>query len=145
MGEAKRRRGPSPFGKSSGGSGDTLDGGAPSDAKIALQIDVFDPLQAIFECDDKIRLAAIRESATRAFRRPTPVCGACDYEFGYGEPPAALFCVRPMFPKGEAFTLLSGPICPRCLVRPAAELMTALVGYLREVKPDATIVEGGTA
>ena len=134
MGEARRRR-----------AAGTLDGGAPSDEKIALQIDVFDPLQAICACDDKVRLAVIREAARRAFRRPTPICGGCDHEFGYGEPPAALFCLRPLFPKGEAFTFLSGPICPRCLVRPADDLMTALVSYLREVKPDATLVEGGTA
>ena len=133
MGEAKRR------------SAGTLDGGAPSDEKIALQIDVFDPLRALFECDDKVRLAVIRESATRAFRRPTPVCGACDHQFSYGEPPAALFCLRPLFPKSEAFTVLSGPICPRCLVRPPDELMAALASYLREVKPDAILVEGGTA
>jgi|HubBroStandDraft_6_1064221.scaffolds.fasta_scaffold1000781_2 uncharacterized CHY-type Zn-finger protein len=134
MGEARRRR-----------AADTLDGGPPSDEKIALQIDVFDPLQAICACDDKIRLAAIRETASRAFRRPTPICGACDYEFGYGEPPAALFCLRPMFPKGEAFTFLSGVICRRCAGRPSDELMTALVTHLRALKPDATIIEGGTA
>ena len=131
MGEARRRREA------------TLDGGPPSDEKIVLQIDVFDPLQAICEFDDKVRLAAIRETASRAFRRPTPVCGACDYEFGYGEPPAALYCVRPLFPKGEDFTFLSGVICRRCAGRPSDELMTALIGYLRAVKPDAHVGAAG--
>jgi hypothetical protein len=34
-------------------------------------------------------------------------------------------------------------ICPRCAVRPNDELMTAIVGYLRAVKPDMTIAEMG--
>jgi len=47
--------------------------------------------------------------------------------------------------KGEALTFLSGAICRRCAGRPSDELMTAVVGYLRALKPDATIIKGGSA
>jgi hypothetical protein len=132
MGEAKRKR-------------DTLDGGEPSDDRIVLMLDVFDPMQALLAMDDAARLTTVRECMARAHRRPTPLCSACDYEFGYGEPPAALYCTRPMFPKGKAFTFVSGAICPQCAMQPADELITAIAGYLRKVKPDLTLVEMGTA
>jgi hypothetical protein len=136
MGEAKRRR-----------AYDTLDGGPPSDDRIVLEVEIFDPLQAMLALDDDaLRRTAIRECAKRAYQRPTPICVACDYEFGCGEPPTALYCTRPMFPKGEAFTFVCGAICPRCASqRPDDELAAAIVGYLRTAKPDLTIVEAGTA
>jgi hypothetical protein len=108
-------------------------------------LDVFDPRQALLAMDDAARLTAVRGCMPRAHRRPTPLCSACNYEFGYGEPPAALFCTRPMFPKGDDFTTFSGMICPRCAVRPSDQLHTAIVGYLRKIKPDLTIIEMGTA
>jgi hypothetical protein len=133
MGEAKRR------------GNATLDGGPESDDKIVLQIEIFDPLEAMQAFDDRLRLAAVVEVAKKAHQRPTPICAACDYEFGFGEPPAALYCTRPMFPKGEAFLFVSGPICQRCATRPTDKLMAAVVGYLRAAKPDLTILEIGTA
>lgn len=133
MGEANRRR-----------AYDTLDVGEPSDDRIVLMVDVFDPMQALLAMDDAARLTTVRECMTRAHRRPTPICSACDYEFGYGEPPAALYCIRPKFPKGEAFAIISGSICPRCATRGADELQTAIVSYLRKAKPDL-IVPCGTA
>ena len=36
-------------------------------------------------------------------------------------------------------------ICPRCASRPSDELVAAIVGYLRRVKPDLTVAEWGTA
>ena len=104
MDEAKRRS-----------SHDTLDGGPPSDERILLQVDLFDAVDEI----DRVRRVAMVEAHKAAHRRPTPICAACEYEFGYGEPPAALYCMRPVFPKGEAFTLIAGAICPRCQKPPA--------------------------
>ena len=133
MGEAKRRR-----------AYHTLDGGAPSDDRIMLLIDVFDVFDALRKTD-LVRLSAIVEVHKRAHRRPAPLCSACDYEFGYGEAPAAMYCTRPMFPKGDAFTFIAGAICPRCADRRPDELVAAIVGYLRKIKPDAAIVEAGRA
>jgi hypothetical protein len=45
MGEANRRR-----------ACDTLDGGEPSDDRIVLMVDVFDPMQALLAMDDAARL-----------------------------------------------------------------------------------------
>jgi hypothetical protein len=129
MGEAKRR------------AHATLDGGPESDDKIVLQIEIFDP----WALDDAVRHAAALSVIERLEQRPTPICSACEYEFGLKEMPAALYCTRPMFPKGEAYTLISGVICSRCARRPTDELMAAIVGYLRAAKPDMTIVEMGTA
>jgi hypothetical protein len=50
-----------------------------------------------------------------------------------------------MFPKSKAFTLISGAICPQCAAPPTDELMAAIIGYLRAVKPDIRIVETETA
>jgi hypothetical protein len=135
MGEANRRR---------AGARDTLDGGEPSDDRIVLIVDVFNAFDALKE-PDRVRQAAMVEVHKRAHQRPTPICSACDYEFDYGEPPAALYCTRPMFPKGDVFIFISGMICPRCASRRPDELISAIVGYLRKAKPDLTIIEGGTA
>jgi hypothetical protein len=123
-------------------SHDTLDGGPPSNGRIVLQIDIFDPLEAM---DDEIRLGALVECQKRAHQRPTAICGACDYEFGYGQPPALLFITRPVFPKSENHVGISGMICQRCAALPTGELGAAIVGCLRAVKPDITIVEMGSA
>ena len=56
-----------------------------------------------------------------------------------------MYCTRPIFPKGDAFTFIAGSICQRCADRRPDELVAAIVGYLRKIKPDATIVEAGTA
>ena len=50
-----------------------------------------------------------------------------------------------LFPKDKAFTFISGGICLQCATRPYDELMAAIIGYLRAVKPDTTIGEMGTA
>jgi hypothetical protein len=132
MGEAKRKHA-------------TLDGGPPSNGRIVLQIDIFDPLEAMLAMDDEIRLAALLECQKRAHQRPTAICGACDYEFSYGQPPALLFITRPVSPKSENHVGISGMICQRCAARPASELGAAIVSRLRAVKPDVTVVEMGTA
>lgn len=134
MGELKRRA-----------AHGTLDGGPPSDDRIVLQVDIFHPLEAMQAMNDKIRLGAVRACHERSHRRPTPICGACDYEFEYGQPPALLFVTRPMFPRGESLAGISGMICPRCAARPADELGSSIVSHLRAVKPDIAIVEMGTA
>jgi hypothetical protein len=126
-------------------SHDTLDGGPPSNGRIVLQIDIFDPLEAMLAMDDEIRLAALLECEKRTYQRPTPICGACDYEFGYGQPPTLLFITRPVFPKSENYVGISGMICQRCAARPASELGAAIVSCLRAVKPDVTAVVMGTA
>ena len=77
MGEAKRKH---------VAAGDTLDGGAPSDDRIILTVDVFDPLGEV----DPLRVVAMAKARQQAFQCPTPICGACEYEFDYGEPPAAV-------------------------------------------------------
>jgi hypothetical protein len=92
MGEAKRKR---------HDPRDTLDGGEPSDDRIVLMLDMFDPMQALLAMDDAARLTTVRECMARAHQRPTPLCSACEYEFGYGEPPASVYCTRPMFPKAR--------------------------------------------
>jgi hypothetical protein len=134
MGEAKRKR-----------THDTMDGGSPSDAKTAFQLEVFNPLEAMLGGDDRLRLAATREAYLRSQKRPTPVCGACDYEFGCGESPPLLYCTRPMFPKAENFQFICGAICPRCAARSNDELFLAIVGYLRKIIPDAEIAQMGAA
>ena len=131
MGEAKRRA-----------AHDTLDGGVPSDDKIVLQLDVFDPWDLL---NDKLRHTTALEIIKKLERAPTPICGACDYEFRLREIPAALYCTRPMFPKADSFTFVGGAICSQCVARPTDELIAAITGYLRAVKPDITIVEMGTA
>ena len=130
MGESKRRA-----------AHDTLDGGPLSDDQIMLQVEAFDPMQPL----DALRGKAAREVLKRLFSSRTPICGACDYEFGYGERPLALYCTRPMFPKAEAFVFVCGAICPQCAVRPHDELMVAITSYLHAIKPDITIVQSGTA
>jgi hypothetical protein len=131
MGEAKRRA--------------TLDGGAPSDDRIVLMLDVFNPLEAMLAMNDQARLAAVSECKQRAHQRPTPICAACDYEFDYGQPPALLFITNPMLPKGKSCTGISGMICRRCAALPHDELMSAVLGYLRAAKPDIEIVPVGHA
>jgi len=71
MGEAKRRRGE---------AHETLDGGPPSDDKIALVLEIFDPVREAMLGGDRVHWAAIREMLVRMRRRPTPICGGCDYE-----------------------------------------------------------------
>jgi hypothetical protein len=51
----------------------------------------------------------------------------------------------PMFPRAEAYTFISSLICSRYAGLPTAELMAAIVGYLRAANPDMTIVEAGAA
>jgi hypothetical protein len=102
MGEAKRR------------ARDTLDGGAPSDDRIVLQVEVFDPWDLL---NDRLRHTAALEIIEKLERGPTPICGACEHEFGYREMPAALFCTRPMFPKAKSFTFVTGAICLQCAAR----------------------------
>ena len=133
MGEARRR------------AHDTLDGGPPSDDRIVLQLDIFHPLEAMLAMNDKVRLGAVIECKQYAHRRPTPICGTCDYEFRYGQPPALLFVTRPMFPKGESLACVSGMICQSCAALPMDELGAAIVSYLRAIKPDVAVVEVGWA
>jgi hypothetical protein len=122
----------------------TLDGGRPSNAKIALQIEVFPPLQAVLG-GDELYLSAIGEMLGRLHRRPTPVCGACDYEFAPGEFPPLLFATRPFIPKVSNHAFIAGVICPHCADLPIEVLMAALIEHLRLVKPDITILQGGQA
>ena len=135
MGEARRRR----------EAHETLDGGPPSDDKIAMTLEVFDPLREAVQSADRLRWSAIREMCARSHRRPTPICGGCDYEFALGEAPRLLFCTRPFIAKGEDFKFVAGAICPRCAALPTEALMAALMTNLRAVKPDAALVEGGHA
>jgi hypothetical protein len=130
VGEARRRK-----------AYDTLDGGPPSDDKIVLQVEVFDP----WDLSDRLRHTAALEVIEKLERGPTPICGACEYEFGRREMPAALYCLRPMFPKAEAYTFVGGAICPQYAALPTNELMEAILCYWRSIKPDATIVAAGTA
>lgn len=51
MGEAKAKR----------RAHDTLDGGPPSDDRIVLMVDGFDPKQVLLAMDDAARLTALRE------------------------------------------------------------------------------------
>src|ERR1700722_18054873 len=123
MGEAKRRRGE---------AHKTLDGGEPSDAKVAFTLEIFSPLREAVQGDDRLYWSAIREMAVRSHRRPTPLCGACDYEFGFGEAPPLLFCTRPFIPKAETHVFVAGAICPRCAALPTDALMAAVMKHLRE-------------
>lgn len=136
MGEARRRR---------RGAHETLDGGPPSDHRIALMLEIFDPVREVMLGGDPHYLAAICEMLVRMLRRPTPICGGCDYEFGVGEAPPLMFCTRPYIAKAEAYQLLSGVICPRCAALPTDALLQRLMGYLRKIKPDAALVEEGHA
>jgi hypothetical protein len=138
MGEARRRK---PHA--------TLDGGEPSDDRIALEVEIFSPLQEIlygeFHRNGAARLAAIREAMAKSGRRPTPICTTCDYVFALGELPARIWLTRPFVPKAEPYTSISGLICPRCAALSASELMQALFARLRALKPDMKIIPAGTA
>jgi hypothetical protein len=134
VGEAKRRR----------VAYDTLDGGPPSDDRIVVQLEAFAPLRGVVG-DDRLYLKVMREAYARAHLRPTPICGACDYEFAFGECPPLLYCTRPFIAKGESHTVISGAICPQCAALPADDLMQALSAHLREVKPDIALLQGGQA
>jgi hypothetical protein len=102
MDEAKRR------------AHDTLDGGPPNDDRIALGLEIFDP----WALDDAVRRAAALAVIEKLERGPTLICSACEYEFGFKEMPAALYCTRPIFPKAEAYTFVCGAVCSRCAARP---------------------------
>lgn len=134
MGEAKRR------------SHRTLDGGPPGKWQVPLRVDIFDPLQAIQErTRDPARRTVMLEAYQRMHRLPKRLCSACDYEFGLGEPPPYMFCTQPEFPQGDGFMTVGGAICWDCAHLPDDELFTALLGYLRGVMPDATVISMGRA
>ena len=97
MGEAKRRR-----------AHETLDGGPPSDEPIALTVEVFSPWREALG-EDRLYWTAIREMMKRAHCRPTPICGACDYEFAVGETPPLMYSTRPFIPKADTCQFICGP------------------------------------
>jgi hypothetical protein len=134
MGEARRRR----------RAYDTLDGGPPSDEKIAIQLEVFSPLVEAWG-EDRLYWSAIREMQVRIHRWPTPICGACDYEFSVGEFPPLLYCTRPFIAKAEEFQFIAGAICPRCADLPTDTLPKTIMRHLCEVKPDLEPAPMGVA
>jgi hypothetical protein len=136
MGEAKRRK-----------IHGTLDGGPPSDAKIAMVVDVFDPLEALLAMNDKPRLTTIRELAIRSYRHPTPICAACDHEFALGEPAPLAYCIRPFIPKADEHVIIAGGFCSRCASLPRDRMMQQFMRYLRQAMPGRVfnVVEGGSA
>jgi hypothetical protein len=129
VGEAKRRE-----------AYDTLDGGPRSGDRIALELCTFEPGPAIVMSADRSALAALRELCLRMHRRPTPICGACDYEFEFGELPPLIYFTRPAFPKADDYMAIMGAICRGCARLPHEKLMQGLVSYLREIKPDIEIL-----
>ena len=85
----------------------TIDGGPPSKDRVAMQIEIFDPRQALVEdADDNLRMTAVAEAAKRVRRSPAPLCTTCDTEFSHGEWPAALYCLRALTLEGENFSTL---------------------------------------
>jgi hypothetical protein len=133
MGEAKRRE-----------AYDTLDGGPPSDAPMVMSLDFFEPFDAILG-QDRIRWQAVREAGIRSRRRPTPICGACDYEFALGEAGQLLYAVRPFMPKADSYQIIGGAICRRCAALPPEEMTGAVVGHLRAILPNVELAASGKA
>jgi hypothetical protein len=147
MGEAKRRKVLTGAYDARRQAYDTWDDGPPSDAKIALVIDIFDPLQAMFGDIDGPRITTIATAVEKHHQHPTPLCGACDYEFAFGEPPSLVYCVRPFIPKAPAHMIISGSICLRCAASPPDEMLTRLRAELHKFMPSADFSIGqiGTA
>jgi hypothetical protein len=131
MGEAKRRR-------------NTLDGGPPSEERVALDVEVFEPLAELAAARDPLFLEAIAFAIERAHKRPTPIGAGCDYEFRFGEAPALLFCTRPFIPEGERFQSISGQICPRCAALAPEAMWHELFARLKAVRPDLHLQELST-
>ena len=125
MGEAKRRK---------------------SGQSIAMEpvnhIDVFDP-RALKDGADVVRRETVIESIKRSRMRPTPICGACDYEFTFGELPALLYAVRPFIDPGRAFQFVSGFVCRSCATDP--EVAFKIFAYLRKHNPHLQLLEPGTS
>lgn len=124
MGESKRKRGRSvplePF----------------------TEIEVFSPFDPKNQ-DDPVRWAALTAGYRRSFQRPTPVCGACDFEFPIGLAPALMYVLRPLFPPQRAVTLLSGFLCGECAQR--EDVAERIFAIIHKSNPHLRLVEPGRA
>ena len=129
MGEAKTRK-----------KHNTLDGGPITRDKIALELHTFSLGPDVIANGGRHALAAMREVYLWVHRRPPPVCGACDYEFKFGERPPLAYYTRPAFPKANGYTSIVGAICGRCARLPHESLIQALVEHLRQLKPDIEVL-----
>ena len=110
----------------------TIDGGPPSQDQVAIQIEIFDPRQALVEdADDDLRMTAVAEAAKRVRRSPAPLCATCDTEFSHGEWPAALYCLRALTLKSQNVSTLGGMICRQCVKRSPNELINAVANASR--------------
>jgi hypothetical protein len=122
MGESKRRQ-----------TFKTLDGGPPSDEKILLDVEIFNPFN--MDYSNKYQRMSRTEVTKRIFQRPTPVCGACDYEFQYAERPPLIFCIKPFIPRGNDYQLVVGIFCSDCAALSKDELFRKLHNQLRKSSP----------
>ena len=105
------------------------------------QLEVFDP-RALGGNADQVQREAVIRSIERVRQRPTAICGACDYEFRFGELPARLYVLRPFIDPGEAFEFLSGFVCRSCVDEP--ELLAKIFGNIRKHNPHLQLLQPGT-
>jgi hypothetical protein len=109
-----------------------------------MTLDFFSPFEAILS-EDRLRWQAVREISIRSLRRPTPICGACDYEFALGEAPQLLYAIRPFMPKADSYQFVAGAICRRCAALPTEEMTGVVVGHLRVILPGVELAASGKA
>jgi hypothetical protein len=110
--------------------------------ELVNQIEVFDP-RALETGADRVKREAVIEGVRRSRMRPTALCGACDYEFRFGELPPRLYVVRPFIDPPPSFQFLSGFICSSCALDPGVAFK--IFAYLHEQNPDLQLLQPGSA
>lgn len=108
----------------------TLDGGPKSDEPIVLEIYCFSV--SSLDVNNDLHLTALEAAFRRAYQVPTPLCGACNYEFEVGEVPAMLYYTKPFIQKGRQFATIMGSICPNCAERSSRELSNAIAALIAQ-------------
>jgi hypothetical protein len=106
------------------------------------QLEVFDP-RAPETGADRVKREAVIQSIARVRQRPTAICGACDYEFRFGELPARLYVLRPFTDPDEPFEFLSGFVCRSCV--DDADLVEKIFGNIRKHNPHLQLLQPGSA
>lgn len=109
----------------------------------AAVIEVFDPLSPKNR-DDPTRVSAMIEGARRLRTRPTQLCGACDYEFSFGEIPTMLYIVKPFITSDQPFQFVSGFVCFSCSRNPDQISENVFIN-LRKGNPHIVLVDPGSA
>lgn len=106
------------------------------------QLEVFDP-RAPETGADRVKREAVIQSIERVRQRPTAICGACDYEFRFGELPARLYVLRPFMDPEKPFEFLSGFVCRSCVDH--ADLVERIFENIRKHNPHLQLLQPGSA